>query len=146
VDNRIALIAVLVAFGLVAGFWWKARTGRAKLVRSGELVDLSKLKATKAGKPVQSFGKVATLLQFSTEICSICVSTARLFRELEKQTPGLKHIEVDITDRMDLAAHFGIMQTPTTLILDKHGMVKARIGGAPRQNVIAAELAKLEKK
>jgi thiol-disulfide isomerase/thioredoxin len=146
VDNRIALIAVLVAFGLVAGFWWKTRTGRAKLVRSGELVELSKLKATKAGKPVQSFGKVATLLQFSTEVCSSCVATARLFRDLEKQTPGLKHIEVDITDRMELAAHFSIMQTPTTLILDKHGMVKARIGGAPRPNVVAEELKKLEKK
>ena len=145
-DNRIALIAVLVAFGLVAGFWWKARTGRAKLVRSGELVELSKLKATKAGKPVQSFGKVATLLQFSTEVCSSCVATARLFRDLETQTPGLKHIEVDITDRMELAAHFSIMQTPTTLILDKHGMVKARIGGAPRPNVVAEELKKLEKK
>lgn len=145
-DNRIALISVLVAFGLAAGFWWKARTGRAKLVRSGELVDLSKLKADRSGKPVQSFGKQATLLQFSTEVCSACVATARLFRELEKATPGLKHIEVDITDRMDLAAHFSIMQTPTTLILDKYGMVKARIGGAPRPNVISEELEKLEQK
>jgi thiol-disulfide isomerase/thioredoxin len=146
VDNRIALISVLVVFGLAAGFWWKARTGRAKLVRSGELVDLSKLKADKSGKPVQSFGKQATLLQFSTEVCSACVATARLFRDLEKATPGLKHIEVDITDRIDLAAHFSIMQTPTTLILDKHGMVRARIGGAPRPNVISAELEKLEQK
>jgi thiol-disulfide isomerase/thioredoxin len=145
-DNRIALIGLLVLVALIAGFWWKARTGRAKLVRTGELVDLGKLKAEKNGKPVSTFGKSATLLQFSTEICSICVATARLYRDLEKATPGLKHIEVDITHRMDLAAHFGIMQTPTTLILDKHGMVKARIGGAPRQNVIAAELAKLEKK
>lgn len=144
-DNRLAIIGLLVALALAAGFWWKARTGRAKLVRTGELVDLGKLKATKSGKPVTAFGKKATLLQFSTEVCSICVATARLFKDLEKQTPGLKHIEVDITDRMDLAAHFSVMQTPTTLILDKHGMVKARIGGAPRQNVIAAELAKLEK-
>jgi thiol-disulfide isomerase/thioredoxin len=113
-------------------------------VRSGELVDLNKLKATKSGKPVTSFGKTATLLQFSTEVCSICVATARLFKELEKKTPGLRHIEVDITDRMDLSAHFGVMQTPTTLILDKHGMVKARIGGAPRPNVVAEELAKME--
>ena len=145
-DNRIALIGILVALVLVAGTWWKARTGRAKLVRSGELVDLSKLKAYKGGKPVQSFGKNATLLQFSTEVCSICVATARLFRDLEKATPGLRHIEVDITDRMDLAAHFGIMQTPTTLILDHKGMVKARIGGAPRPNVINEELKKLEQK
>ncbi len=145
-DNRIALIGVLVAFVLAAGSWWKARTGRAKLVRSGELVDLSKLKAQKGGKPVQSFGKNATLLQFSTEVCSACVATARFYGDLEKATPGLKHIEVDITDRMELAAHFSIMQTPTTLILDKHGMVRARIGGAPRPNVVTEELKKLEKR
>jgi thiol-disulfide isomerase/thioredoxin len=136
----------LGALGRAAGIWWTARTGRATLGRSGELVDLSKLKADRSGKPVQSFGKQATLLQFSTEVCSACVATARLFRELEKATPGLKHIEVDITDRMDLAAHFSIMQTPTTLILDKYGMVKARIGGAPRPNVISEELEKLEQK
>ena len=145
-DNRLVIIGLLVLAALAAGFWWKARTGKAKLVRSGELVDLGKLKASKSGKPVTSFGKSATLLQFSTEVCSVCVATARLFKELEKKTPGLKHIEVDITNRLDLAAHFNIMQTPTTLILDKHGMVKARIGGAPRQNVIAEELKKLEQK
>jgi thiol-disulfide isomerase/thioredoxin len=145
-DNRFALIALLILAALIAGFWWRARTGRAKLVRSGELVDLGKLKATISGKPVSSFGEVATLLQFSTEVCSICVATARLYKDLEKKTPGLKHIEVDITNRMDLAAHFSVMQTPTTLILDKHGMVKTRIGGAPRQNVIQDEIKKLEKK
>ena len=143
-DNRVWVIGLLVTVALVAGLWWKANTGKARLVRSGKLVDLEKLKATKAGKPVEAFGTLATLLQFSTEVCSICVATARLYGELEKATPGLKHIEVDISHRMDLAAHFSIMQTPTTLILDKHGMVRARIGGAPRQNGIEAEIKKLE--
>jgi hypothetical protein len=36
------------------------------------------------------------------------------------------------------------MQTPTTLILDRNGKVQARIGGAPKANVIAQELEKLE--
>jgi thiol-disulfide isomerase/thioredoxin len=145
-DNRLALISLLVLISLMAGIYWKARTGRAKLVRSGELVDLGKLKALKNGVPVTSFGKKATLLQFSTEVCSVCVQTARIYQEIEKAKPGLKHIEVDLTDRMDLAAHFAVMQTPTTLILDKNGKVKARIGGAPRQNVIQEELEKLEQK
>jgi thiol-disulfide isomerase/thioredoxin len=143
-DNRLALISLLVLISLMAGIYWKARTGRAKLVRSGELVDLGKLKALKNGVPVTSFGKKATLLQFSTEVCSVCVQTARIYQEIEKAKPGVKHIEVDLTDRMDLAAHFAVMQTPTTLILDKNGKVKARIGGAPRQNVIQEELEKLE--
>ena len=129
---------------LTAGFWWRARTGRAKLVRSGELVDLGKLKATRAGKAVTSFGKKATLLQFSTEVCSACVQTAKYFSDLESKNPDLSHIEVDLTDRMDLAAHFNVMQTPTTLILDRTGKVQARIGGAPKQYVIQQELEKLE--
>lgn len=143
-DNRIALIALLVVIALSAGIWWKVRTGRAKLVRSGELVDLQKLKAVKSGKPVTSFGSRATLLQFSTEVCAICAQTARVFADLEEKSPGLAHIEVDISERMDLAAHFGVMQTPTTLILDASGRVRARIGGAPKANVIKEELAKLE--
>jgi len=145
-DNRLQLIALLVLLALSAGLIWRLRSGRAKMIRSGEIVDLGKLKAKKAGKPVTSFGKTATLLQFSTEVCSVCVQTARLFKQLEASTAGLKHIEVDITDRMDLAAHFGVMQTPTTLVLDKHGKVRARIGGAPKPNVIDEELAKLEQK
>jgi thiol-disulfide isomerase/thioredoxin len=146
VDSRLAVIGLLVLTALLVGTWWKIRTGRAKLVKSGKLVDLNKLQADKLGKNVTSFGTTATLLQFSTEVCSICIATSRLYKELESKIPGLKHIEVDITHRMDLAAHFSIMQTPTTLILDKHGMVRARIGGAPRQNVIEAELRKLEEK
>jgi thiol-disulfide isomerase/thioredoxin len=145
-DNRLLLIALLVLLALSAGLLWRLRSGRAKLIRSGEIVDLGKLKATKAGKQVTNFGKIVTLLQFSTEVCSVCVQTARLYKQLESATPGLKHIEVDITDRMELAAHFGIMQTPTTLILDKHGKVRARIGGAPKPNVINEEIAKLEQK
>ena len=145
-DSRLAIIGLLVITALIAGAWWKLRTGRAKLVKSGKLVDLGKLQADKLGKTVNTFGTTGTLLQFSTEICSICVATSRLYKELESRIPGLKHIEVDITHRMDLAAHFSIMQTPTTLILDKHGMVRARIGGAPRQNVIEAELNKLGEK
>ena len=145
-DSRLLVIGLLVITALFAGTWWKLRTGRAKLVKSGKLVDLSKLQAEKLGAAVTSFGATATLLQFSTEVCSICVATSRLYKELESKVSGLKHIEVDITHRMDLASHFSIMQTPTTLILDKHGMVRARIGGAPRQNVIEAELNKLGEK
>ncbi|MFM7014002.1 MAG: TlpA family protein disulfide reductase [Actinomycetota bacterium] len=145
-DNRLAIILALLAIALIAGSIWKTRSGRAKLVRSGEMVDLGKLGATKGGKSVTSFGKRATLLQFSTEVCSVCVHTAGLYREFEKNTPGLKHIEVDITDRMDLAAHFSVMQTPTTLILDRTGRVRARIGGAPKPNVVIDEINKLEKK
>ena len=143
-EVKLALIAALVGVAILAGLYWKAQTGRAKLVKSGELVDLVKLQAIKNGQPVTKFGRKATLLQFSTEVCSQCKQTARLFSEVEKQHRDLLHIEVDVTNRLDLAAHFKVLQTPTTLVLDASGRVKARIGGAPKPATIQAELAKLE--
>jgi hypothetical protein len=42
------------------------------------------------------------------------------------------HVEVDLGDRPDLARRFGVLQTPTTLLLDSTGAVRARIAGAAR--------------
>jgi len=143
-EVKLAFIGALIGFALLAGIYWKTQTGRAKLVKSGELVDLNKLQASKDGKPVTKFGRKATVLQFSTEVCSQCKQTARLLGEVEKQHKDLLHIEVDVTNRLDLAAHFKVLQTPTTLVLDGSGRVKARIGGAPKPATVKAELAKLE--
>ena len=141
---RIELVAALLVFATLAGLVWKARTGRAHRVRSGEQVDLLKLEAIKAGKPVTKFGRRATALQFSTEVCSQCRQTARLLGELERKHNEFLHLEVDVTNRLDLAAHFKVLQTPTTLLLDSNGRVKARIGGAPKPQVLQEELRKLE--
>lgn len=143
-EARLALIFALVAVATGAGLIWRAKTGRAKRVKSGEQVDLHKLGALKGGKQVTRFGRKATLLQFSTEVCSQCAQTARVLGELENKTPDLLHLEVDVTNRLDLAAHFKVLQTPTTLVLDSAGLVRARIGGAPKPNVIQEELRKLE--
>ena len=143
-EVKLALFAAVVALSVFAGLIWKTRTGRASLVKTGELVDLGKLKANKAGVRVSKFGRKATFLQFSTEVCSQCRQTARLLGEVEAKHKDVLHIEVDVTNRLDLAAHFKVLQTPTTLVLDSTGRVRSRIGGAPKPNVITNELEKLE--
>ena len=143
-EIKLALFAALVAASVVAGLIWKARTGRANLVKSGELVDLGKLEATKNGAKVSKYGRKVTFVQFSTEVCSQCRQTARLLGEVEAKHKDVLHVEVDVTDRLDLAAHFKVLQTPTTLVLDSNGRVKSRIGGAPKPNVITHELEKFE--
>ena len=55
----------------------------------------------------------------------------------------VRHVEVDIADRPDLAAQFNVLQTPTTLILDAAGSVRARIGGAVRRDTVVAELERV---
>ncbi|MFM6939627.1 MAG: thioredoxin family protein [Rhodoluna sp.] len=137
---QLIVVVALVALATVGGLIWKARTGTSKKVSSGEVIDLKEIGAIKDGKPVTEFGDRVTFLQFSSEVCSQCAQTARLFHELEAQHDDVLHIEVDITNRLDLANKFNILQTPTTLVLDKNGVVTSRIGGAAKSQTIQDEL------
>jgi len=140
IDPKLLAIVALVALGTLVGIIWKAANGRARRIKNGEQIDLAEIGATKNGQPVTKFGKNTTLVQFSSETCATCKQTARLFSELEKTSDGVLHIEVDLTHRLDLADKFKILQTPTTLVLDPKGVVKSRIGGAPKQSTIEAEI------
>lgn len=138
-ETRIALVVAVILAVLALGLFWKLRTGRSKRVTNGQQIDLAKLGAVKNGKPVLAFGERMTFLQFSTEFCSQCVQTARVYKELEQHSDGILHIEVDITNRLDVAKEFNILQTPTTLVLDAAGRVTSRIGGATKAQTIKDE-------
>lgn len=140
IETKFAIIAGLVLLAAIAGLIWKAKTGRSKQVSGGEIIDLREIGATKNGQPVTKFGERVTFLQFSSEMCTQCKQTARLFHELEEHTPDVLHIEVDITNRLDLASKFNILQTPTTLVLDHNGRITSRIGGAAKPETIQDEL------
>jgi thiol-disulfide isomerase/thioredoxin len=137
---QLLAVVALVALATIAGLIWKAKTGTAKKIASGEVIDLEEIAAVKDGKPVLKFGERVTFLQFSSEVCSQCVQTARLFHELEAQHDDVLHLEVNITNRLDLAKKFNILQTPTTFVLDKNGVVTSRIGGAAKPQTIQDEL------
>ena len=140
IETRIALVVAVILVVLALGLFWKLRTGRSKRVTNGQQIDLAKLGAVKNGKPVLAFGERMTFLQFSTEFCSQCVQTARVYKELEQHSDGILHIEVDITNRLDVAKEFNILQTPTTLVLDAAGRVTSRIGGATQAQTIKDEI------
>ncbi len=139
-ETRIALVVAVILAVLALGLFWKLRTGRSKRVTNGQQIDLAKLGAVKNGKPVLAFGERMTFLQFSTEFCSQCVQTARVYKDLEQHSDGILHIEVDITNRLDVAKEFNILQTPTTLVLDAAGRVTSRIGGATKAQTIKDEI------
>jgi thiol-disulfide isomerase/thioredoxin len=135
--NPLAVLAILlglVAFATALGIVWKTRTGRVRTVganaNDGKAVDLPEVPL--AGR--------ATLLQFSTEVCAPCVPTRRVLGQIADTTDGVSHVDLDLTHRPDIAAQFNVLQTPTTLILDRAGVIRARIGGAPRQADVRAAL------
>jgi thioredoxin-related protein len=70
--------------------------------------------------------------------CSFRLRCVR--RAIATEQPGVAHIDVDLTHRADLANKFNILQTPTTLILDRDGTIRARIGGAVKRATVIAEL------
>jgi thiol-disulfide isomerase/thioredoxin len=143
-ETRITSVLGLLALGVAAGLIWQARRGRARKVSSGEQINLAEIGAIKDGQPVTKFGQKVTFLQFSSEFCAACRQTAKLYSELESVHPEILHIEVDITNRTDLANKFNILQTPTTLVLDSRGRVTSRIGGAVKQQTIEDEIGSFE--
>ena len=108
-----------------------------------QCIKLEKLKILKDGEEITKFGKEATVVLFSTEYCGQCPAVRRSLAKLEYRKGGLLFIEVDITNRINLAAHFNISQTPTVFILNPAGEIRFRIGGTPKTTTIETELEKL---
>jgi thiol-disulfide isomerase/thioredoxin len=90
-----------------------------------------------------ALGEHATLLQFSTDTCARCPGVHRTLGEIASDREGVVHLDIDVTDRPDIAKHFQVMQLPTTFILDRHGVIQTRFGGAPRRDVVELELTRL---
>ncbi|GAA2457820.1 TlpA family protein disulfide reductase [Agromyces soli] len=140
--------ALLVALALLGaatalGFVLRARSGRVVVASGG--TDASTAAAA-LGVEAAAFGERATLVQFSTALCSRCPGTARQLGALAAETEGVRHLEIDLTDEPELAARFAVLQTPTTLVYDGAGRQRARIGGPPRIEELARLLDSLTRR
>ncbi|TFB56047.1 TlpA family protein disulfide reductase [Cryobacterium tagatosivorans] len=131
--TALVVILALVLSATALGLVWRAQQGRIAPV-AGDVIT-----PTDVASEVP-FGRDATLLLFSTELCARCPGTSRLLAGVAGSRPGVAHLNVDLTHRADLANRYGVMQTPTTLILDGTGRVRARIGGVPHRAGIARHL------
>lgn len=133
----LVVLLSLVAGATVVGFAWKSQQGRVHHADGNTVISVKDVPG------IRRFGSGATLLQFSTEVCAPCKATHTVLDGLATELPTVTHVDLDVTHRPDLAAQFHIMQTPTTLILDRRGVVRARIGGAPRIDSLRAELDRI---
>lgn len=130
-------LAGLVGGATALGLLWRSRQGRVVRSDGSDVVPVADLPG------LRRLPRGATLVQFSSEVCAPCVATRTLLSDLVRDLPGVAHVDVDITDRPDLAQRYRVMQTPTTLILDGRGVIRARIGGAPRRDDVRDELSRL---
>jgi thiol-disulfide isomerase/thioredoxin len=136
--NALFALTALLVLTIGVGALLKWRQGRPRRSIPHEVIDASRL-----GAP--PFGERATLLQFSTETCTRCPAVHRTLADIAGGFDGVAHLDIDLTHRPDIARHFHVLQTPTTLILDGNGIVQTRFGGAARRDVVELELARVVK-
>lgn len=117
------IAAALLAATVVAGLLLRRRDGRAVTVHGDRHVEPADL--------MRPLGDHATLVQFSTEFCARCPQVRRLLGSIAADRTGVVHAEVDLTSRPDLAARYNVLSTPTTLVVDRDGLIRSRFVGAP---------------
>jgi thiol-disulfide isomerase/thioredoxin len=84
-------------------------------------------------------GERATLVQFSTAFCAPCRPTRLILAQVADMVAGVRHIDIDATERLDLVGRLRINSTPTILVLGPGGAISKRASGLPRKaDVIAA--------
>jgi thiol-disulfide isomerase/thioredoxin len=128
----VVCVVVLVAASAF-GVLQRRRNGRVRVRgRDGG----KRLGAAELG---EGLGERATLVQFSSAFCAPCRATRRVLTEVAGMVPGVRHVEIDAEDRLELVRELEILKTPTVLVLDADGRIVRRATGQPRKaDVIAA--------
>ncbi|WP_448631085.1 thioredoxin family protein [Cellulomonas soli] len=151
---RVLVVLAVLALTALLGLWWRARDGRFTAVDPTVLA-AAHITAAEAeehatattrtheqiapGELGAALGARATFVQFSSEVCSPCRRTHQVLTELVAEHDDVAHVDLDVTEHLDLVRRFGVMRTPTTLVLDGHGAVVGRMSGASdRRHALAA--------
>lgn len=131
-NNFYWLIAILVA-ATAFGLYRRWDEGRTKVDNHRVVVSEKQIGA--------ALGEKATLLQFSSAFCAPCRTTKVVLGKTASIIDGVTHVEIDAESHLELVRELEITRTPTTLILDKNGLVRNRAVGVPRQDELIAVLA-----
>lgn len=126
---------ILVTVGVLLaayGVWHRSANGRLRQAQSST----GRLTAAQVGAEL---GEQATLVQFTSAFCAPCRATRRILQEVATMVPGVKHLDLDVAEFLDLARDLNVARTPTILVLDARGAIVRRASGQPRKaDVISA--------
>lgn len=128
-----ALVAVgALLLAAVVGLVAKAREGRVRGVSPDVVPD--------EVRELLDPGAAVTLVQFSTTFCAPCRHARVVLAELAGRVPGLAHVDVDLTDRVELARRMRVLRTPTTVAVDGRGVEVLRVSGVPKGEALLGAL------
>jgi thioredoxin 1 len=81
------------------------------------------------------------ILYFRSDHCAPCVAQSHHLRQLEQELDGRLAIrEIDAERESDLAARYGVVTLPTTLVADGRGKVKHVNYGLVASSALARQL------
>jgi len=133
--GRATDVAVLLVLASLA--WWivRRRTARFRAAGGGQRPSARLTSSDLATE----LGEVASFVQFSAQTCATCPQVHRLLGELAATEPGVAHVDLAVEEHMDLVRRFSVFRTPTVLLLDGTGTVRARMSGTlTRASALAA--------
>ena len=144
----LAILALVLVAATAFGVWRSRNDGRMRAQPSTPLPfpvsgapettpEVAAFSEQDLGMP---FGAQATLVQFSTVFCQPCRATRRILGEVASMVDGVRHVEIDAEDNLDLVRRLGIRRTPTVFVLDPGGRVVNRATGQPRKADVVAAL------
>jgi thiol-disulfide isomerase/thioredoxin len=136
------VLAVLGALLLASAFGlWRRRTdGRVRAIAPSEPGPVEDAAAISPFAAFGEMGERATIVQFSATVCAPCRAAKVIAHEVAAQVPGVRHLEINAESNMELVREFGILRTPTILVLDGRGRLSARISGVPRREELLIAL------
>jgi thiol-disulfide isomerase/thioredoxin len=125
--------AVTVA---AVGLALRRRAGRVRTAPPGSARPLPAAVLAELAALAEPAEHAVTLLQLSTSFCAPCRQASAVLSDLAERTPGLRYVELDVTERPDLSGPLQVRSTPTTLAVAADGRELLRLVGVPRQNIL----------
>lgn len=125
--GRAAALVALLAVTTLGWYIASRRAGRMRpagrlVVQARPVFDLAAVGATERVP--------ATFVQFSSAVCSPCRHVARVLTALSATEEDVAHIELDVAQHPDLVRTYGVMRTPTVLLVGADGTIHGRATGA----------------
>jgi thiol-disulfide isomerase/thioredoxin len=135
----------VLAAGTVFGLRRRRRDGRLTgpgpaAAARGQAAAGQRVGAAQLGQPL---GQRATLLQFSSEFCAPCRATTKILEDVASGDDGVRHVEVDAAERVDLVRLLDVRRTPTVFVLGPDGRVARRGSGLMRREEVLAALGEI---
>ena len=91
---------------------------------------------------------VPTILYFTTPTCVACKTTQRptLARLQERLGESIQVIEIDASERSEVADYWGVLSVPTTFIIDSKGRPRRVNHGVTSAQKLQMQLKEIERK